>query len=275
MGGSLIACSNSIHGPGSNAGTSGTAGDASGGGRIVAGESMLPTAGASGSTWDAGSTAQTTDPSRCSTLKAIVRDFRGFGANKHPDFEISRNLGLTTGMVETALGADQKPVLAAGVSNVTSATTFRQWYTDVDRVNVRFEIDIPLTADPSDPKRFVYDNEEFFPIDGQGWGDDREPHNQDFTTEIHLRFKHEAGQVFTFVGDDDLWLFINNKLAIDLGGVHDRQQGSVNLDDKAKDLGIEIGRSYPMDIFHAERHVSESHFRMETTIECFEAVVIP
>jgi hypothetical protein len=30
-----------------------------------------------------------------------------------------------------------------------------------------------------------------------------------------------------------------------------------------------------MDIFHAERHAAESHFRMETTIDCCVPVVIP
>ena len=32
-------------------------------------------------------------------------------------------------------------------------------------------------------------------------------------------------------------------------------------------LGIEIGQTYPMDIFHAERHTNQSNFRIETTID--------
>ncbi len=34
-------------------------------------------------------------------------------------------------------------------------------------------------------------------------------------------------------------------------------------------LGLTLGETYPMDIFHAERHTNESNFRIETTIQCF------
>lgn len=287
--GCCLACSTTVDGSGGNrtggsGGSGGTGGvSASGGSRIDAGESLLPTAGASGETdVDAGPGGQTVDPSTCSTstLKAVIRDFRGFatgarGGAKHPDFEIEHNLGLMPSMVESTLGPDQKPVLAAGVTNVSSPDTFKQWYSDVDGVNMRFEIDIPLTPDPARSGVFVYDNQEFFPIDGKGWGNQSQPHNQDFTTEIHLRFAYKGKQTFTFIGDDDLWLFINNKLAIDLGGIHDKRTGTVDLDAKAEELGITKGQSYAMDIFHAERHVSESHFHMETTIDCFVPIIIP
>jgi fibro-slime domain-containing protein len=70
----------------------------------------------------------------------------------------------------------------------------------------------------------------------------------------------------------DLWLFINGHLAIDLGGVHGREEKSVNLDQRAAELGIIPGGSYAMDIFHAERHTGSSNFRIETTIACIESI---
>jgi fibro-slime domain-containing protein len=39
-------------------------------------------------------------------------------------------------------------------------------------------------------------------------------------------------------------------------------------------LGITRGNVYQMDIFHAERHADESHFNMETTIACFESIIV-
>ena len=32
-----------------------------------------------------------------------------------------------------------------------------------------------------------------------------------------------------FTGDDDVWVFINRKLAVDLGGIHTPVQGSVTF----------------------------------------------
>ena len=42
------------------------------------------------------------------------------------------------------------------------------------------------------------------------------------------------------------------------------------FDDLAEPLGLEIGSSYPLDIFHAERHTTMSTFRIETSITTFE-----
>ena len=76
----------------------------------------------------------------------------------------------------------------------------------------------------------------------------------------------EGGQ-FTFNGDDDLWIFINGKLAIDLGGVHGRETKTVQLDTLAEELGIEPNNTYSFDLFFAERHSTQSAFQFETTFE--------
>ena len=61
-------------------------------------------------------------------------------------------------------------------------------------------------------------------------------------------------------------MFINNQLAVDLGGLHPKGSTSVALDASANELGIVKGNVYSLDLFHAERHTPESTFRIDTNL---------
>ncbi|MEZ4398563.1 MAG: fibro-slime domain-containing protein [Kofleriaceae bacterium] len=204
---------------------------------------------------------------QCGDLIATVRDFRA----DHPDFEHA--LGDDRGLVETALGADRKPVYAPSgpTATVSGQASFDQWYRDVPGVNMTFAV--PLTLTEVSPGRYVFEDLAFFPLDGMGWpGEEVAGHNFHFTTELHGTFRYQGGQQFTFTGDDDVWVFVNGRLALDLGGVHGVETATIDFDAQAAALGIAVGNVYRLDVFHAERHTTASNFRIETSIDC---LVIP
>lgn len=192
-------------------------------------------------------------------LNATVRDFR----DTHPDFEKGIS-GLVTGLVQTQLGPDSKPIFVGpdGRGAISSTASFNQWYNDDPAVNTKTIIPLVLSETAPNSGVFSFQSNAFFPIDGQLFGNQNRIHNYHFTLELHTNFVYRGGEVFQFTGDDDIWVFINNRLVVDLGGVHGAASGSVNLDS----LGLTPGSTYAFDFFFAERHTTESNFRLQTSI---------
>ncbi|HEY5284379.1 MAG TPA: fibro-slime domain-containing protein [Polyangia bacterium] len=216
----------------------------------------------SNNAWQACTAPQPKQPQ----LTATVRDF-------HITFPDMNHDGVyETGIVADTLGDDDKPVYAhsGSTETVVGPDTFKQWYNDVPGTNLSTTLAIPLVATGSKKNVYTYSNTSFFPIDDQLFGNEGQPHNYAFTTEIAARFRYSGGETFTFAGDDDVFVFINRKLAIDLGGIHSIMSKTVDLDAEAQHLSIAPGGIYPMHIFFAERHMTGSDFVVETTISEFD-----
>ncbi len=94
-------------------------------------------------------------------------------------------------------------------------------------------------------------------------------HNYSFAMKVSAQFKYVKGQYFEFRGDDDVWVYINNRLVVDIGGCHNPEEGAVNLDTIGKNdpsLKLIEGREYPFHIFFSERNATGSNFKMRTSI---------
>jgi fibro-slime domain-containing protein len=200
-------------------------------------------------------------------LTGIIRDFK----KNHDDMEQGCSGGLCSsvepGIVKSVLGSDGKPEFNQDTISTNGQANFIQWYNDVNGVNK--SDDITLTLDntiTSDPSVYTFESGPgFFPIDGKLFGNQGLSHNYHFTIEFHSTIEFENGQMFKFTGDDDVWVFIDDNLVIDLGGVHPKKSAEVTSADLIA-LGLVPGVTYDIDIFFAERQTVQSNFRIDTSM---------
>lgn len=232
-------------------------------------------------------------------LIVVIRDFRMYNANDpstNPDFEnmpmVDQDGNPSTTyigslndqqIVTDTLGSDGKPVYRnpTGSSLTTHGkAAFDQWFRDVPGTNIRVNYPLVLALDPFG--YFVYDSQQvgvpldpdggrpfpmFFPIDdgspyATSFGNEGMAHNYSFTLELHTRFIYRGGEFFTFRGDDDVFVYIDKKLVINLGGIHEEQTADLKIDT----LGLTKGKEYPLDFFYAERHQDRSNLFLTTSL---------
>ncbi|HEX2955936.1 MAG TPA: fibro-slime domain-containing protein, partial [Chitinispirillaceae bacterium] len=211
-----------------------------------------------------------------------------------PDFEPPNTNGITENMVARVLGPDTTPQLGTaryfseylkywyrawdGPNGAMGDRTHPVYYNDGTRLridpvswdtsykNIRIDTTLTFTLDTSigtPPGTYDFTDDNFFPLDGKGFGSERRNHNFSFTMKLHWEFVKVPGLIFRFTGDDDVWVFIDDTLRMDLGGIHSYRSGSIIVDDLPNLID---GQRYKFDFFYAERHTSESHIKITTNI---------
>lgn len=202
-------------------------------------------------------------------LNVTLRDFNAGEETLFENYDVPLN--VREGLVQSELGANKKPVF-------NSDLWFQTWpgstqaeldalFNDVPGINMTTAKELVLA--PGDDGFYTYNSNAYFPIDDELFGNEDREHNYHFSLEAHSKFNYRGTESFEFSGDDDVWVFIDGVLVIDIGGVHTSATGVVSLPELVEQgkLDIRVGDVVDFDFFFMERRTSQSNLNIRTDID--------
>ena len=194
------------------------------------------------------------------------------------------NKEIEQGLVEFELGEDYLPVAVGGrltPNRGVSGDNFTRWFKAVDGKSINYAGLLKMNY-KNDGAEFSFYQDDFYPLDraefSNGDAANSDGHNHLFTMDFAVPFTVllSGEESFTITADDDTFVFVGNKLAIDMGGIHGattgyfviKDSGEIYTSVEGEDLAysgitVEEGAGSIVRIFHADRDSSESVFKVK------------
>jgi len=190
--------------------------------------------------------------------------------------EDAQGRSIAPHLTDISLGDTPADIGPENRGGVQSESSFAGWFTDQLGLNLSAQVDI--TFQPIGDGVFVFDTGEdslyserggFFPIDNMLYGNDRTGggrHNTSFSFELHAGFTYRAdmNQFIEVNGNSEVWVYIDGRLVIDLGGIRPSDSRGQYVD--LNRLGLEDGSHHTFSLFIANRHRGTPNFRLETNV---------
>ncbi len=190
------------------------------------------------------------------------------------------NNEIERGLVDYELNEEYLPVATGRgklIPNV-GLSNFDRWFDNVEEKSESYTGVLKLEY-KADGAEFAFHHDEFYPLDGAKFSEgdfvNEDGHNHLFTMNMAVPFMVLATgeESFEIEADDDTFVFVGNKLAIDMGGIHDVTAGRFMINENGEvytgigeqDLaysGITLGKneSSIVRVFHADRDSANSVF---------------
>lgn len=189
------------------------------------------------------------------------------------------NKGIEKGLVSYELGENHLPVFSSGrLTPNRGLSDAERWFSAVDEKSASYTGTIGMQY-RTEGTEFYFNRERFYPLDEAEFSKtdavNEDGHNHLFTMNFAIPFTAmvDGRENFEITADDDTFVYVDEKLAIDMGGVHDATTGRFEIHDDGEvyagvdyeepaftGISLDNGKETLIRIFHADRDASDSRF---------------